>query len=397
MPNENVFSDADYQTLQSTLTRPNIFLCSGSGQYEVRHSNFIAWLLNPNETHQQKDLFLRAFLRAIGSDSAENFDDFEIHRETKYNIDIFIRLGKTVLVIENKVKAKDSVGQLAKYRTKIETGYEAHSINFIYWTLHGDDPTDQVEGENWNRYSYQQFIDVLESVLFEINEPRVKMYIEDYIEALKIEHLKNTDYVRLAKTIVERYKFDLSPIFANLDNYSFANQLTLGFLMKNSSYVKGNGFFSNDKQYAELFANACVKNGYTLHPRGDKQSTFFSFSPKAEMQFMEAFGYTFRFDEEKSSLQCFFGVAPETPDNKEARDLVLNNREKFHHLTDESGNILKIISRGKKHIGLVQVKIAFNPLTIPNEQVGEKINELIKEQIKPFTERVSGVLKELTL
>jgi hypothetical protein len=395
MPNENVFSDVDYQTLQSTLTRPNIFLCSGSGQYEVRHSNFIAWLLNPNETHQQKDLFLRAFLLAIGSDSAENFDDFEIHRETKYNIDIFIRLGKTVLVIENKVKAKDSVGQLAKYRTKIATSYEAHSINFIYWTLHGDDPTDQAEGENWNRYSYQQFIDVLESVLFEVNDQRVRMYIEDYIEALKIEHLKNTDYVRLAKTIIERYKFDLSPIFANLDNYSFANQLTLGFLMKNSSYVKGNGFFSNDKQYAELFANACVKNGYALHPRGDKQSTFFSFSPEIEMQFMEAFGYTFRFDEEKSSLQCFFGVAPETPDNKKARDLVLNNREKFHHLTDESGNILKIISRGKKHIGLVQVKIAFDPLTIPNEQVGEKINDLIAEQIKPFTEQVSRVLKEL--
>ena len=223
------------------------------------------------------------------------------------------------------------------------------------------------------------------------------MYIEDYIEALKIEHLKNTDYVRLAKTIVERYKFDLSPIFANLDNYSFANQLTLGFLMKNSSYVKGNGFFSNDKNYAELFANACIKNGYTLHPRGDKQSTFFSFSPKAEMKFMEAFGYTFRFDEESSSLRCFFGVAPETPDNKEARDLVLNNREKFYHLTNESGNVLKIISRGKKHIGLVQVKIAFNPLTIPQEQIGEKINVLIAEQIKPFTEQVSRVLKELTL
>ena len=60
MPTENVFSDADYQTLKSTLTRPNIFLCSGSGQYEVRHSNFIAWLLNPNETHLRIPIIVTA-------------------------------------------------------------------------------------------------------------------------------------------------------------------------------------------------------------------------------------------------------------------------------------------------------------------------------------------------
>jgi hypothetical protein len=35
------------------------------GKHEIRHSNFLAWLLNPNESHGIGDLFLTQFLRDI--------------------------------------------------------------------------------------------------------------------------------------------------------------------------------------------------------------------------------------------------------------------------------------------------------------------------------------------
>ena len=48
-----LFHSSEYLTLKNSISSPNIFRALKNAAYEIRHSNFLAWLLDPNETHNQ--------------------------------------------------------------------------------------------------------------------------------------------------------------------------------------------------------------------------------------------------------------------------------------------------------------------------------------------------------
>jgi hypothetical protein len=83
--------------LESRIGRFNIFDALRVDRAEIRHSNFLAWLLNPAESHGQGALFLRAVLMDL-LQSAPEFRPFspieldgeelrgvEVHREFSRN------------------------------------------------------------------------------------------------------------------------------------------------------------------------------------------------------------------------------------------------------------------------------------------------------------------------
>ncbi|MYK89711.1 MAG: hypothetical protein F4018_16005, partial [Acidobacteria bacterium] len=45
--------------------RFNVFDILRYSEYEIRHSNVLAWLLEPGETHGLSDKFLRRFLESL--------------------------------------------------------------------------------------------------------------------------------------------------------------------------------------------------------------------------------------------------------------------------------------------------------------------------------------------
>src|SRR5690554_5924609 len=109
--------DHRLQILDITLSSPNIFEILGVSSYEIRHSNFLAWLLTPNESHQLGDIFLKWFLKDIFTDGRLSWiDEFKIdgfntkkvivHHEYNY-IDILIESDDFVVVIENKFGSKE--------------------------------------------------------------------------------------------------------------------------------------------------------------------------------------------------------------------------------------------------------------------------------------------------
>lgn len=83
---------------------------------EVKHSKFIASLLDPKGLHYQGDLFLNKFIEVCG------IDDFgldtlnsQVYREYK-NIDIYITDGNKHIIIENKIwDASDQDKQIYRY------------------------------------------------------------------------------------------------------------------------------------------------------------------------------------------------------------------------------------------------------------------------------------------
>ncbi|WP_096029667.1 PD-(D/E)XK nuclease family protein [Campylobacter lanienae] len=93
---------------------------------EVKHSKFIASLLDPKGLHYQGDLFLNKFIEVCG------IDDFgldtlnsQVYREYK-NIDIYITDGNKHIIIENKIwNADDQDKQIYRY---IETIKKENSL-----------------------------------------------------------------------------------------------------------------------------------------------------------------------------------------------------------------------------------------------------------------------------
>ena len=83
---------------------------------EVKHSKFIASLLNPKGLHYQGDLFLREFINACGiSDFGLDTSNAQVYREYE-NIDIYITDGNKHIIIENKIcDAKDQDKQIYRY------------------------------------------------------------------------------------------------------------------------------------------------------------------------------------------------------------------------------------------------------------------------------------------
>jgi len=121
----------------------NLLKISGVGNSEVfTHTPILKELLDPNGSHGQKDLFLKSFINFFKIDF--NIDDFiTVRKEQRIKdygqIDLMISNRDQIIIIENKIYAKDQPSQLYRY-------YEyTHNIKkksfIIYLTLDGKKPS----------------------------------------------------------------------------------------------------------------------------------------------------------------------------------------------------------------------------------------------------------------
>ena len=60
-----IHENADLEKLEEIIDKFNIFTALGVVNNEIRHSNFLSWLLSPNESHGLGDYFLALFLRRV--------------------------------------------------------------------------------------------------------------------------------------------------------------------------------------------------------------------------------------------------------------------------------------------------------------------------------------------
>ena len=124
----DLFDDPQFQLLNVRFRGFNIFEALGAVRAEVKHSNFLAFLLSPSQTHGLGSELLIRLLRsilnlvppstrpiAILELLTSNFEAAVIHRE-RWNIDILIEIeqAQLIVVIENKVGAEVSSGQLTQ-------------------------------------------------------------------------------------------------------------------------------------------------------------------------------------------------------------------------------------------------------------------------------------------
>ncbi|MCH8345050.1 MAG: PD-(D/E)XK nuclease family protein [Planctomycetes bacterium] len=169
-----VVENDDLLALEERIGRFNIFDALGVARAEIRHSNFLAWLLDPAESHGQGALFLKAILMDLLAQTPPELRPFspvqldgaelrgvDIRREWK-KLDILITCEepKFVIAIENKIDSGEHGKQLSRYEEAVNQGFGDRPKQFVYLTIDGDEPSE----EKWVPYTYGDIHRVLTRV-----------------------------------------------------------------------------------------------------------------------------------------------------------------------------------------------------------------------------------------
>ena len=193
----------------------------GASRKELAHSNFLAWMLNPNESHVLRDYPLKKFFELLVIYSKEKqleaykelynsiiVSDFELDKiyiETERTIsgvgrlDIYIETWieyedkkKLVrLIIENKVGTKEHSDQTTKYFNYYENIKKEDEINiYVFLTpmssldlMELDEP--ECSCKDYIQVNYQSIVDfILEPALQKNITDKVRFIIKDYLQSL---------------------------------------------------------------------------------------------------------------------------------------------------------------------------------------------------------------------
>lgn len=204
----------------------NIFDVLKIARKEIRHSNVLAWLLDPSEDHGLGSRVLNEFVLLLVRDGhihnagagkylLAKYEEVTVYRERK-NIDILIESVKDrfVICIENKIDTKDHSGQLNKYNKSVRQDYTDYQKVFVYLTPGGDQPTEETDSE-WACLSYRNINICIDNAIR--NAPidkKVNDFIEYYQEILRREIMgEDAAIKRICSEVYRQHKAVLDLIY----------------------------------------------------------------------------------------------------------------------------------------------------------------------------------------
>ncbi len=203
-------------------------------QYEIRHSNVLAWLLDPNENHRLGSFFLRKLLMHLitkqdNEDKIHLFDylafshqalsDVIVHREWytgNGSIDLLIDIPtlNITLLIENKFHSSESSGQLTRYITHVKDMFPNRNVLPVYLTLSSDLPSH----EDYWVLDYGDVLTIIKHEL-ELNRATIADNIYDfltyYTNLLEERLVDNEEADRTALQLYQENTLAIQLLFAN--------------------------------------------------------------------------------------------------------------------------------------------------------------------------------------
>ena len=217
-------ANPDFETLSARLSSFNIFNVLKIAEWEIRHSNVLAWLLDPQETHGLGDRFLRRFLSRLLLDRDDfhvpfsavdlelmPLENIEVLREER-GIDVVVLCRGAVrwsLLIENKIRAGEAEGQLGRYRREVEELNPAAPVLPVYLTVDGDEPSADGKLAGFVPVSYGQVIDISGPII-EQNRSRIPpaaaLLLDDWLTVLGRLTMKDQALIDLCRQIYRRHR-----------------------------------------------------------------------------------------------------------------------------------------------------------------------------------------------
>ena len=332
----------------------NIFTTINVTTDEVRHSRFLAELLNPLGSHGQENFFLNKFKKQILTifDQEKNKSHFNlIDDETIFSnlssvkieywteegrLDILIESlnRKKAIIIENKIYAEEGLIQLERYKNFGEIRYGRGNFIILYLTLDGKISRDESvgileAGSDYFCISYKyEIVQFLESCL---DVPsHLKVIIEHYIDLIKTLTMKEDPNDRIINLILK-----------SKENFQSAQLISSQMKLAQNKIQKAFWIKLHKKMQAE-FANK--KSGLKNEAYADERNLFELIEPyptlsvKREVEInSQKYHLSIAIQIGKGNIYFGFPDTKENKENKEYGDLDDTVQEKVRtHLADQS-------------------------------------------------------------
>jgi PD-(D/E)XK nuclease superfamily protein len=224
-----VLNNPELERLENLLSQFNIFETLNIVDAEIRHSNVLAWLLNPNANHGLGNYFIKQFMKHLILYNKDNIDgnislfDFEnfsyanidIRREWKH-IDLVIILSEKdkeyVIAIENKVRSSEHSNQLQRYKETVEKEFSGYVQLYVFLTPEALMPSD----ESWLVFSYETVADIISELIRYKNDrmnENVLSFISNYMTVLRRYIVGKSEVEEICQKIYSGHKEALDLIF----------------------------------------------------------------------------------------------------------------------------------------------------------------------------------------
>lgn len=217
------------EILDAKIRQFNPFEVLGVTGTEIRHSNFWAWLMDPNGSHGAGHFFIRRLISILEMDNPEleirlnlfDFHDLVVRREYM-NIDILVSSEsmKWYLLIENKVWAgRSGKNQLLKYQEVAESLFgeaEEWTPSLEYLTPFQNDLTEAEVEKKYIHIQLWQLLDIVKELL-ELPgiSPEVRQFCNYYHAMAEKNIYQKGEEAKIVQDIYFRHRSALDFIFAH--------------------------------------------------------------------------------------------------------------------------------------------------------------------------------------
>lgn len=260
---QNLWSSGDLEQLERSIDKFNIFTALKLDNAEIRHSNFLAWLMNPRENHNLGDYFLKEFLKVAIKDHFLNekiaikpqdilnkrFYDCEIRREYK-NIDILLINPDTnfLCLIENKIWSDEHSQQLERYADCVQKEFKGYKKLHIFLTPNQNPEKSLLErgGAYYVQMGYEQVLQAIEGTLkhrAHIMSDDARIFIEHYKKMVErnVMNKIDKDVMDFCKAMYKNHKEAIDLINRCTENISEDLSVIIKDIVENQSAIKNTG------------------------------------------------------------------------------------------------------------------------------------------------------------
>lgn len=287
------------------INKFNIFHVLKIDNFEIRHSNMLAWLLDPNENHGLGDKVLLGLINYIVS-LKENFlsthdlcqllhnsYSFSVFRENNHTDILLVSdENKIVICIENKIYSKQHGNQLKQYKEAIERRYHGYTQFYLYLTLPEDNAKIPIP---WTFIFYDDMHTIIKTA-YENSElaENVKNFIKNYLDVIEEKTQQHeTEIKNECAKIYLKHKKALEFLCLNKNSLFLKYKKALNFIFDKTS-LEYNLIYSKFNKWLSVNNNEVIDKN-SLKGFDEKEGAF-------HIQFQSAYlNSKFKMSNEKKS------------------------------------------------------------------------------------------------
>ncbi|UWQ95079.1 PD-(D/E)XK nuclease family protein [Rhodobacteraceae bacterium M385] len=221
--------DNDFRALSERMDVFCPFDATGISHQEIRHSNFLSYIIDPSRPHGLGTAGLVAFTDALLANSASSQTrlllryatdmNVEVRREWR-NIDLLLIFEGSegsahVFAIEIKIGAAETKDQLPKYAGIVEAEWPNAIKRYFFLTVKADEPSD----DRWEPVSFLSVVENFERMMKTRGTAEAGAdMLRAYVAMMRRRHLDNPDLEELATRIWARHGMALNYLMEQRPN-----------------------------------------------------------------------------------------------------------------------------------------------------------------------------------